>query len=117
MPRKKPEDRFLSCAEVAALIGLAEGTIRSGGCGTDELLRIKLSGRVVFSANNVRAWMASKVKKAEEDQMRSRMAVLDMLEKVGERARQKYGNDPVIIDGYIYPTTNGRQTTYRQRRG
>ena len=78
MPSKPTPDRFLSAYEVAILIGLHHKTIRNGECGTNELIRIKLGHRVVFSENNVREWMARKVKEAEADKQREHSAVIDL---------------------------------------
>lgn len=68
MARKPKLDRFLSVAEVADLIGLDEATIRNGQCETDELIRVKLGSRIVFSLNNVQAWINRKVREARDDQ-------------------------------------------------
>lgn len=89
MPSKPQPDRFLNFKEVAAMIGLSEKTIRNGECGTREIPRIKLGGRVVFSFNAVQAWMARKVREAAESKSRQERAVLDMLAKVGRRAPRR----------------------------
>jgi predicted DNA-binding transcriptional regulator AlpA len=78
MPSKQP-DRFLSFAEVAEMIGLNEGTLRNGECGTKDIPRIKLGSRVVFSFNAVQRWMERKAREAEVKIERERLAVIDLL--------------------------------------
>ena len=67
MRLKTPPDCFLSCAEVAQIIGLSEAIIYHHECGTGELTRIKLGRRTVFSFNELQEWMSRKVQKAETD--------------------------------------------------
>lgn len=60
----KQVDCFLSFAEVAQIIGLDVTTIRNGTCGTDELLRVKLGARTVFSFNDVQQWIQRRLGEA-----------------------------------------------------
>jgi predicted DNA-binding transcriptional regulator AlpA len=85
MPSKTP-DRFLNFQEVAELIGLKTKTVRNGECGTKEIPRIKLGGRVVFSFNAVQRWMERKAREAEERAAYQEMAVIDLL---SERRRRR----------------------------
>lgn len=75
MPSKPAPDRFLNYQEVAAMIGLQIATVKKGKCGTREIPRIKLGGRVLFSFNAVQAWMARKVEEAREEKSRQKAAV------------------------------------------
>jgi predicted DNA-binding transcriptional regulator AlpA len=102
MPSKPQPDRFLNFKEVAEMIGLAVKTVRNGECGTNEIPRIKLGARVVFSFNAVQAWMAAKARKAEEDQQRSRMAVYDILAPLSRRRRAVEDTLKTIINGGRY---------------
>lgn len=101
MPSKTP-DRFLNFAEVAELIGLAVKTLRNGECGTREIPRIKLGGRVLFSFNAVQRWMERKAREAEESKRRSQAAVIDIASV--RRRRRKIIQDTVttIANGGRY---------------
>jgi len=100
MPSKPPPDRFLNYTQVAEMIGLNEGTVRNGECGTNEIPRIKLSNRCVrFSFNAVQNWMAAKVREAEEAKRRSEIAVIDLLSE--RRRRSK------LIDDAVTTIANG----------
>lgn len=102
MPSNQP-DRFLSFAQVAELIGLSEGTVRNGECGTNEIPRIKLSNRCVrFSFNAVQQWMAAKARKAEQDKLRSEMAAIDLMASKSERQRAVKNTLLTIINGGKY---------------
>jgi hypothetical protein len=68
-------DCMLSFAEVAQIIGLDDTTIRNGECGTDELLRIKVGRRTVFSFNDVQEWIARRKKDARNQQQQSHDAM------------------------------------------
>jgi hypothetical protein len=76
--RSQPPDCFLSFAEVAMIIGIDEGTIRNGDCGTDELLRIKRGSRTLFSFNDVQAWIAKYVGQARDH--KSEIAAITLLD-------------------------------------
>jgi len=102
MPSKPTPDRFLSFAEVAEMIGLNEGTVRNGECGTSEIPRIKLGSRVVFSFNAVQAWMAAKAEEAEQSKARSQSAVVDLLAEKGRRRRAIENTLTTIINGGRY---------------
>jgi len=101
MPSKQP-DRFLSFAEVAEMIGLKTKTVRNGECGTRDIPRIKLGGRVVFSFNAVQRWMERKVREAEENRRRSEMAVIDLLAEKRGRRRAIENTLTTIINGGRY---------------
>ncbi len=103
MPSKPAPDRFLSFAEVAELLGLSEGTVRNGECGTSEIPRIKLSNKCVrFSFNAVQAWMAGQARKAEEAKQQSRMAVVDLMASKSERRRAVEKTLLTIVNGGRY---------------
>jgi predicted DNA-binding transcriptional regulator AlpA len=89
MSKNTPPDCFLSFAEVAAIIGLAEKSIRHGEAGTDELLRIKLGKRVVFSFNDVQAWIERRKAQAREQREREAAAGDNVAQKLAERLRRK----------------------------
>jgi len=65
MPPTKP-DRFLSIAEAAQMLGLGVGTLRNGQCETDQIPRIRMGRRIVFSQAVLEALMARKIKEANE---------------------------------------------------
>jgi predicted DNA-binding transcriptional regulator AlpA len=88
-----PPDRFLNIREVAEMIGLSVGTIYDCKRGTNELLRIRLGGRVVFSLNNVQEWMQWQARKAEEDERQRRLwAEYNSKEAVRSRCQQAVMN-------------------------
>jgi excisionase family DNA binding protein len=89
----KQPDRLLTYNEAAELIGLKVDTIRRRKCGTDELSRIMLGKRVMFSFNDVQAFIARKLRKAQQDQNRAQYAVMASKEKI-QRAVLR------VIDGY-----------------
>lgn len=60
-----PKDSFLSYSELARLLGLGLSTVRNGQCGTSEIPRLRLGGRVVFSLKAVEAWMSRRSVQAE----------------------------------------------------
>jgi len=62
------KDRFLTIVELSEMIALPKGTIYNGDAETDQLPRIKVGGRLMFSERAVSAWMARKVREAEEKQ-------------------------------------------------
>jgi predicted DNA-binding transcriptional regulator AlpA len=95
--RRQTPDCFLSFAEVAELIGLAEKSIRHREAGTDELLRIKLGKRVVFSYNDVQAWIERRKAQAREQREREASAVNNLARKQAERlARKQFVKDAVL---------------------
>jgi predicted DNA-binding transcriptional regulator AlpA len=98
----KTPDRFLNFKEVAEMIGLAVKTVRNGECGTREIPRIKLGGRVLFSFNAVQRWMERKAREAEQAKLKSETAVIDLLTE--KRRRQKTIEDTMktIINGGRY---------------
>src|SRR5262245_26402669 len=97
MPRQSPPDCFLSFAEVAEIIGLEAKTIRNGECGTDELLRIKLGARTVFSFNDVQGWMARRLHQAREDRQREQAVTIDLAQKKAEALqRNQFVKDTVL---------------------
>lgn len=101
MPSKQP-DRFLNFKEVAEMIGLKAKTVRNGECGTREIPRIKLGGRVVFSFNAVQRWMERKAREAEESKARQEMAVIDLLSERRRRQRGIQETMTTIINGGRY---------------
>lgn len=64
MARKR--DKFLSVERVAELTALAVRTVRAGKCGTKELLRVELGGRLVFLETDVLAWIEKRIRTARE---------------------------------------------------
>lgn len=66
MPRRKqqPDDRLLTVAQVAEMIGLDESTIYQGECETDELISIRVGTRVLYSYNDVQSWIRKRVSAA-----------------------------------------------------
>lgn len=101
MPSRTP-DKFLNFKEVAAMIGLAWTSIRDGKAGTKDLPRIKLGGRVLFSFNAIQEWMAAKARKAEEDQHRSRLSVIDLVAEKRSRRQAVEHTLKTIINGGRY---------------
>jgi predicted DNA-binding transcriptional regulator AlpA len=101
MPAKQP-DRFLNFKEVAEMIGLKEKTVRNGECGTREIPRIKLGGRVVFSFNAVQRWMERQAREAEESAARQEIAVIDLLSEKRRRLRDVQDTLTTIINGGRY---------------
>lgn len=102
MPSKPTPDRFLNYSEVAAMIGLHWTTIRDGKCGTKDIPRIKLGGRVLFSFNAVQKWMERKVREAEREQSRQEMVVIDMLTEKRRRQIAVENTLKTIISGGKY---------------
>lgn len=102
MASKPQPDRFLNYAEVAELIGLKVETVKKGKAGTNEIPRIKLGDRVLFSFNSVQSWMARKAREAEEAKRRQELAVIDMLSE--RRRRKKLIKDTIttIVNGGRY---------------
>lgn len=100
--RPKQPDRFLNFKEVAELLGLAIKTVRNGECETNTIQRIKLGGRVLFSFNAVQNWMAAKARKAEQDQLRSEMVVIDLASEKRRRQRVVDRTMKTIINGGRY---------------
>lgn len=70
MTSKETPDCFLSFAEVAEIISVSEDSLRHAECETHELLRIKLGRRIVFSYNDVQAWITRHKRKTEDDRTR-----------------------------------------------
>jgi hypothetical protein len=60
-----PKDRLLSIAAAAELLDLGASTLRHGKCGTDELTRLRVGRRVMFSETALQAWIARRVRDAE----------------------------------------------------
>ncbi len=102
MPSKPSPDRFLNYAQVAAMIGLHWTTIRDGKCGTKDIPRIKLGGRVLFSFNAVQRWMERKVREAEESKARQEMVVIDLCAEKRRRQRAVEDTLKTIINGGKY---------------
>jgi predicted DNA-binding transcriptional regulator AlpA len=100
----QPPDCFLSLQEVAEITGLRETTICNGECGTNELLRIKLGARVVFSENDVRAWMMQQARKALKTREWQENAVREYLTRIG-KARLRGGKK--IVKDAIQTIANG----------
>lgn len=86
MASKPTPDKFLNYAEVAELIGLHVYTVKKGLCGTKDIPRIRLGGRVLFSFNAVQSWMAAKAREAEEAKQH-RDNVVDLMASKIERQR------------------------------
>jgi len=59
-------DKFISVEQVAEMIGLARKTILAKKCGTDELLRVKLGKKTVYSHNDVEAWIKRRIQAARK---------------------------------------------------
>jgi len=91
MPSKP--DRFITYTELADLLSLNLTTVKKGECGTDQIPRIRLGRRVLFSFNAVQSWMAARVREAEEAKRRSQSAVIDLLSE--KRRRRKLIDDAV----------------------
>lgn len=98
----KTPDRFLNYAEVAELIGLDVDTLKHGGCETNEIPRIKLGRRTLFSFNAVQNWMAAKAREAEEAKRRSEMRVVDLVAEKNRRRRAVENTMKTIINGGRY---------------
>lgn len=99
MPSKPSPDRFLNYLEVAAMIGLQIATVKKGKCGTSEIPRIKLGGRVLFSFNAVQKWMERKAREAEREQSCQEMVVIDMLTEKRRRQIAVEKTMKTIING------------------
>lgn len=97
-----PPDRFLSYAQVAKLVGLDIDTLKHGGCGTNEIPRIKLGRRTLFSFNAVQSWMAAKAREAEEAKRRSNIVVIDLVAEKNKRRRAVEKTLTTIINGGRY---------------
>lgn len=102
MPSKPIPDRFLNFKEVAEMIGLDVHTVKKGRCQTNEIPRIKLGGRVLFSFNAVQQWMAAKAREAEERKNQSKMAVIDLLSEKSRRRQVIENTLTTIINGGRY---------------
>jgi predicted DNA-binding transcriptional regulator AlpA len=102
MSRKLSVDKFLNFQEVAQLIGLKTKTVRNGECGTREIPRIKLGGRVLFSLNAVQRWMERKAREAEESKARQEIVVIDLLSEKRRRLRGVQDTLTTIINGGRY---------------
>jgi hypothetical protein len=87
MPSKPIPDRFITYAELAALLNLHIATVKKGECGTDSIPRIRLGKRVLFSFNAVQSWMAAKAREAEESKRRSQTATTNLLNFSQRRRR------------------------------
>jgi predicted DNA-binding transcriptional regulator AlpA len=87
-PKEQP-DCLLSVAEVAEIIGLEPKTIRHGQCGTDELTRIKLGSRVVYSFNEVQNWISRRVEKARENKSHQQILISEKSEQIKRKAENK----------------------------
>jgi predicted DNA-binding transcriptional regulator AlpA len=61
-----PRDKLLTFAEAAKELNLGESTLRHGKCGLDEIPRARVGRRVMFSEAAIQAWIARKVREAEE---------------------------------------------------
>jgi excisionase family DNA binding protein len=94
----KPPDRFITYAELAELLSLNITTVTKGELGTDQIPRIRLGRRVLFSFNQVQEWMAARVREAEEAQRQSERAVVDLM---SEKRRQRR-----LIDDAVKTTAN-----------
>lgn len=57
---------MITVEQVAEMIALAPKTILAGKCGTDELLRVPLGNKTVFSKNDVEAWIKRRIQAARE---------------------------------------------------
>ena len=98
-------DRFLSFAEVAEMTGLREETVRNGECGTDELLRIKLSTKnTMFSFSAVQTWLLQQARKALVTREWQEDAVREYLTKIG-KARRRGGKK--IVKDAVQTIVNG----------
>lgn len=86
MPSKPQPDRFLNYQELADLIGLNIYTVKKGLCGTKDIPRVRLGGRVLFSFLAVQKWMAQKAREAEEAKQRGDN-VIDLMSSKIERQR------------------------------
>lgn len=95
MSRRTPPDCFLSFAEVATIIGLDEKTIRNNDCGTDELLRIKLGKRTVFSFNDVQGWIRRRIGEARGKREQGEAANLSQ-EKAEMLKRSRFTRETML---------------------
>lgn len=93
--RNTTPDCFLSFAEVSEIIGLNITTIRNGECGTDELLRVKLGKRTLFSFNDVQAWIRRRINEARGQKEQSE-AANKAQEKVKLLKRSKFTREMVL---------------------
>jgi hypothetical protein len=84
---KPAPDRFITYAELAQLLSLHVTTVKKGECGTDQIPRIRLGRRVLFSFNAVQSWMAARAREAEENKRRSEMAMTNLLNFSQRRRR------------------------------
>lgn len=84
------------------MIGLEVETVKKGKAGTNDLPRIKLGSRVLFSLHAVQRWMERKAREAEEEKRRQEMAVIDLVAE--KKRRQKLVRDAYtnIINGGSY---------------
>jgi hypothetical protein len=57
---------------------------------------------VLFSFNAVQAWMSAKARKAEQDQLKSEMAVIDLAAEKRRRQRAVEKTMKTIINGGRY---------------
>jgi hypothetical protein len=89
MSRQVHPDCLLSFAEVAEIIGLDEKTVRNSECGTDELLRIKLGARTLFSFNDVQAWITQRIDQARAERRRAVIEAANIAQKKAEKLRRK----------------------------
>lgn len=97
MPRQVLPDCFLSFAEVAEIIGLDATTIRNSECGTEELLRIKLGARTVFSFNDVQDWITRRIAQAREDRRQAQDEAANLAQKKAQMLqRKKFVKDSVL---------------------
>lgn len=97
MPRQLPPDCFLSFAEVAEIIGLDATTIRNSECGTDELLRVKLGARTLFSFNDVQEWIARRVAQARDDRRRK----VEEAERLAQKKTQALQRKKFVKDSVL----------------
>jgi predicted DNA-binding transcriptional regulator AlpA len=92
-------DRFISYQQVAEMIGLSYGTLRNGDAGTDEIPRVKIGHRVLFSQHAVEVWMKRKARDTEVELARSRDRVLTPFDDKERRQRAVQDAINQIING------------------
>jgi len=84
------------------MIGLSAKTIHNGQCGTDELPRVKLGGRVLFSLKAVEAWMARRLRRAEQEKYAHKNTIADIFADKPARQRAVRNTLSTFINGGRY---------------
>jgi predicted DNA-binding transcriptional regulator AlpA len=61
-----PKDKLLTVAEAAAELNFGKSTLRDGKCGLDQIPRVRVGRRLMFSEAAIQAWIARKAREAEQ---------------------------------------------------